>query len=62
MNWGSATDFFHMGGYGLYVWGSYGLGLAVFVIEPLLARGRHRRALAALHDDFDDELNDETQA
>ena len=23
MNWNSAADFFAMGGYGLYVWGSY---------------------------------------
>jgi len=23
MNWNSASEFFAMGGYGLYVWGSY---------------------------------------
>jgi heme exporter protein D len=24
MNWGSASEFFAMGGHGLYVWGSFG--------------------------------------
>ena len=43
--WQSFGDFVHMGGYGLYVWGSYLVTLAVMVIEPLLARRRHRRAL-----------------
>jgi heme exporter protein D len=44
MNWNSATEFFAMGGYGLYVWGSYAVALALMVIEPVLARQRHRRA------------------
>jgi heme exporter protein D len=47
MQWNSAADFFHMGGYGLYVWGSYGLALVLMSIEPVLARKRHERALAA---------------
>jgi heme exporter protein D len=45
MNWGSAQEFFHMGGYGFYVWGSYAVTLGVMVVEPLLARRRHRQAL-----------------
>ena len=45
MNWGSASEFFAMGGYGWYVWMSYGVCAAVMVAEPLLARRRHRRAL-----------------
>jgi heme exporter protein D len=47
MNWNSAADFFAMGGYGLYVWGSYAAALALMTIEPLLAR---RRLRLALHD------------
>ena len=43
--WQSFADFVHIGGYGLYVWGSYLLTLAVMVVEPLLARRRHLRAL-----------------
>jgi heme exporter protein D len=48
MQWNSISDFVHMGGYGLYVWGSYGMTLAVMVAEALLARRRHARARAQL--------------
>ena len=44
MNWGSASEFFAMGGYGLYVWGSYAVAAALMLAEPLLARHRHARA------------------
>ena len=45
MNWNSAGEFFHMGGYALYVWGSYAMAAALMLLEPLLARQRHRQAL-----------------
>ncbi|MDH4391733.1 MAG: heme exporter protein CcmD [Aquabacterium sp.] len=45
MNWGSAQEFFRMGGYGFYVWGAYAVTLLFMVAEPLLARQRHRQAL-----------------
>ena len=45
MHWNSFADFVHMGGYGLYVWGSYGAALVVMLIEPLLAVQRRRTAL-----------------
>ncbi len=55
MNWGSASEFFAMGGYGLYVWGSYVVALVCMVGEPLLVALRHRRARAAvLQTDIDD--------
>jgi heme exporter protein D len=44
MNWGSAEAFFHMGGYGLYVWGSYAVTALILVVEPWLAARRKRRA------------------
>ena len=37
MNWASATEFFAMGGYGLYVWGSYAVAAGLMLLEPLLA-------------------------
>jgi heme exporter protein D len=43
MNWGSLSEFVAMKGYGLYVWGSYGVTMALMLIEPWLAR-RHRQA------------------
>ena len=33
MSWGSVGEFLHMGGYGLYVWGSYGVTLAALAFE-----------------------------
>jgi heme exporter protein D len=46
MMWKSASDFFAMGGYGLYVWGSLGVCALVCVIEPI-ALNLKRRALLA---------------
>ena len=48
MVWNSASEFFAMGGYGLYVWGSYGVTAAWMLLEPLLAARRHRAALLAV--------------
>jgi len=47
MNWNSWDEFFRMGGYGLYVWGSYSVTLLVMAVEAPLAARRHRRAFAA---------------
>ncbi len=45
MNWGSASAFFEMGGYGLYVWGSYGVAALLMLVEPWLVHWRLRRSL-----------------
>jgi heme exporter protein D len=44
MNWASAADFFAMGGYGLYVWGSFGV-TALVIVGELAALALRRRAL-----------------
>jgi heme exporter protein D len=46
MNWASWGDFFAMGGYALYVWGSYGVTALLVAVEigTLRARGRAARA------------------
>jgi len=46
MNWGSAGEFFAMGGYGLYVWGSYGVSALAIAIEMLALAARRKRAFA----------------
>ena len=51
MNWSSPSEFFAMGGYGLYVWGAYAVTLVCMLIDPLLAARRHRRALATVDED-----------
>ncbi len=48
MNWGSPAEFFAMGGYALYVWGSFGLTALFMVIEPVLVRKRRALALESL--------------
>ena len=50
MSWTGPADFFAMGGYGLYVWGSYAVVAACLVVEPLAAARRHRAALATTGD------------
>jgi len=45
MNWGSLDNFLAMGGYGLYVWGSYGVTLVVIVVELVLLARRRRNAV-----------------
>ncbi|MFI4930721.1 MAG: heme exporter protein CcmD [Burkholderiales bacterium] len=45
MIWSSASEFFAMGGYALYVWGAYAVCLALMLIEPVLAHGQRRQAL-----------------
>lgn len=62
MNWGSASDFFAMGGYGVYVWGSYGVALATMLADAAAARVRERRALADARREADDEHDDDPEA
>mgnify|MGYP001764987688 CR=1 FL=1 len=38
MQWASLSDFLSMGGYGLYVWGSYLVTVAAIVIELYLLK------------------------
>jgi len=44
VNWNNLSDFLAMGGYGLYVWGSFAMVGAAFVWEGLMLA--HRRASA----------------
>jgi heme exporter protein D len=48
MNWGSPAEFFAMGGYGLYVWGSFGVCLIAMIVEPILVGKRRTAILRAL--------------
>ncbi|MEW6707852.1 MAG: heme exporter protein CcmD [Pseudomonadota bacterium] len=52
MNWGSFSEFAAMGGYGVYVWGSYAVAALLMALEPLLAARRHRDALRRRPDDM----------
>lgn len=44
MNWSSWADFFGMGGYATYVWGSYLGTFAIIAVEIVVALQRVRSA------------------
>lgn len=45
MNWSSPGEFFFMGGYGTYVWGSLSVTVAILYVEFVLLAKRRRAAL-----------------
>jgi heme exporter protein D len=47
MNW---SEFFAMGGYGLYVWGSYGMAALVLVFNVLAAHWREKNVRRELEE------------
>jgi heme exporter protein D len=55
------SEFFAMGGYALYVWGSFGGTALVIVAELLSVRARRRRALDEAHLATPDNLAAATQ-
>ena len=46
IHWNSFSDFLAMGGYGVYVWGSFGVTALIMIIEPIMV-ARNRRATIA---------------
>ena len=46
--WNSFSDFIAMGGYGFYVWGSFGLTALIMAIEPIAVMRNRRTTLARL--------------
>lgn len=55
MQWHSLSEFFAMGGRGGFVWGAYGTFVLLMLVEPLLARWRHRAARLAIAERMADE-------
>lgn len=48
MNWGSLEAFLAMGGYALYVWGSYAVAAALMIVEVVLLAQRRRNIIEQL--------------
>jgi len=48
MQWHSVSEFFAMGGYAAFVWGSVGACALAMAAETWLLKRRHRRILDAL--------------
>jgi heme exporter protein D len=45
MQWNSVSEFFAMGGYAFYVWGSFGITALVVAVEMGLIRARRRELI-----------------
>lgn len=41
----AVAEFLDMGGYALYVWGSFGVSALLMIAEPLLLRSRRKAVL-----------------
>jgi heme exporter protein D len=48
MNWNSPAEFFAMGGYAFYIWGSFVVTAAAFAVEVVALRKRRSEAIANL--------------
>ena len=48
MQWNSASEFFAMGGYAYYVWGSFGATALVMVVESMMIRARRNAIVHSL--------------
>jgi heme exporter protein D len=48
IHWNSFSDFIAMGGYGLYVWGSFGVTALIMAIEPIVAIRNQKTLIARL--------------
>ena len=46
--WNSFSDFIAMGGYGTYVWGSFGVTALIMLIEPIVAIRNQTKLIARL--------------
>jgi len=46
--WNSFSDFLHMGGYGLYVWGSFGVTALLMVVEPIVVARNRKNTISRL--------------
>ena len=48
VHWNSFGEFLAMGGYGLYVWGSFGVTAAIMLVEPIMAVRTRKKLVARL--------------
>ena len=58
MIWSSASEFWAMGGYGVYVWGSVGVSAALLALEVVLVCMGRQQALDAVCEAMDADAED----
>ncbi|HJV92021.1 MAG TPA: heme exporter protein CcmD [Azonexus sp.] len=49
IHWNSLADFLAMGGYGFYVWGSFGMTALIMLIEPIAVARNRKITIARLN-------------
>jgi heme exporter protein D len=47
MIWSSFSEFIHMHGYGVYVWGSFGVTFLIFCIEQLYLKQQRKKVIVS---------------
>ncbi|HRH05751.1 MAG TPA: heme exporter protein CcmD [Burkholderiaceae bacterium] len=52
MSYANLSEFINMGGYGAYVWSSFGLCAFAMLMECLTLRSQRRSAIARLHEEM----------
>ena len=57
MIWNSWSDFWAMGGYGLYVWGSFGVSALCIALEMLWVKNARAQALSQIAHELVAETN-----
>jgi heme exporter protein D len=57
MIWNSWNDFWAMGGYGLYVWGSFGVTALCIALEMLWVKNARAQALTQIANELVAETN-----
>lgn len=55
MQWGSVAEFIAMGGYGFYVWTSFGVTALCILWEVLALRRRHAAAIDGARESHHDQ-------
>ena len=48
IHWNSFSEFIAMGGYGFYVWGSFGATALIMAIEPIVVMRNRKNTIARL--------------
>lgn len=57
VNWNSWHDFWLMGGYAIYVWGSYAVTLLLIIAEVVLLKMRRSSAVRPLRQDTNTQVS-----
>ena len=61
MNWSTPSEFFAMGGYGLYVWGSFGVTVLIMAVEPIMVARNRKTTITRLQRQMRAETRAETR-